>query len=102
METLGCILWGMTSKMQLFILLTLLKGLIIFENLISEGERTTDTNHISSYQLQQLIQCWGFDVVCAVLYLMCYFPPPPSLLKSALLIKCPFLIFVILFHWFLM
>lgn len=101
METLGCILWGMTSKMQLFILLTLLKGLIIFENLISEGERTTDTNHISSYQLQQLIQCWGFDV-CAVLYLMCYFPPPPSLLKSALLIKCPFLIFVILFHWFLM
>lgn len=58
---------GYDLKMQLFILLTLLKGLIIFESLISEGEWTTDTNRICSYQLQQLIQCWGFDV-CAVLY----------------------------------
>lgn len=29
---------GYDLKMQLFILLTLLKGLIIFESLISEGE----------------------------------------------------------------
>ena len=67
---------GYDLKMQLFILLTLLKGLIIFESLISEGEWTTDTNRICSYQLQQLIQCWGFDGVQSYIKCVTSLPHP--------------------------